>query len=73
MSGVKLHHTWLFTTPSSLPQQDCGRPKGRSRFRYDHHPAPPECIIQIQEIIKIIHTYIYLSNLRVKELEYNNS
>lgn len=48
MAGVKLHHTWLFTTPRSLPQQDCGRPKGRSRFRYDHHPAPPpECIIQI--------------------------
>lgn len=34
-AGVKTHDTWLFTTPSSPSQQDCGRPKGMSRFRYD--------------------------------------
>lgn len=56
VSAIKSLMQWLgwsnttpgSTTPRSLPQQDCGRPKGRSRVRYDHHPAPPpECIIQI--------------------------
>lgn len=73
MAKVKLHHDWAFyhtkqPTSTGLEDQRVGL---GSDMTITQHQL--NVLFREMEEIKIMKMYIYLSNLRVKDLEYNNS